>query len=290
LFASINSELSNGDRYNVISNCRGHWPLAKKRRKETLTYDQFDAIHEKLEEYDRKHHSHFALFVNLLLFTGIRWGTMAALKFNMIDFKNYILRFEKEDLKSTTMLYHDVSVDKELITALFRLKGKNDNSDKPRDYVFASTAHPDKPFSRTTFYNAWYGAQEALGYKKRDEKKGKDVYFFRPYDLKRTYIIESLEIGDDRAEIKQATGNVSDTIFDGYVSNRRAARNAQERRAKRQALIDQEKANEQKVRDLAVDIESGIWDMDTLDELEIVVKKKKAALENMNITDEDVDI
>ena len=82
LFASINSELSNSRRYDVIRNSRGHWSLdTKKRRKESLSYQQFEAIHEKLEESDQKNHTHFALFMEILRETGLRWGQLKEQRF-----------------------------------------------------------------------------------------------------------------------------------------------------------------------------------------------------------------
>ena len=293
LFAAINSELSNSRRYDVLHNSKGHWPLdVKNRRIESLTYQQFDAIHEKLEESDQKNHTNFALFVELLRETGVRWGQMSELKFNMIDWKNYTLTFTRENLKTNKLDIHLVVADKELAAKLLRLHEKNENAEKKREYVFCSTTNPNKIFNRNTFYQAWYDAQEALGYTKKDSK-GKDVYLFRPHDLKRTFIMESLDFGYDRSEIKAMTSNVSDTIFDGYVNTSRIKRLVSERRVTRQKIIDEENKREQEVKDIKGELESGIWDLDTLDELEIVVMKKKAELketEGLQITDKDVEL
>ena len=109
LFAAINSELSNARRYDVIRDTRGHWSLdTDNRRTDSLTYKQFDAIHEKLQDSDIDNHTNFALFVELLRETGCRWGQMSELKFNMIDFNNYILTFTRENMKTKKKSIHEV--------------------------------------------------------------------------------------------------------------------------------------------------------------------------------------
>jgi integrase len=294
LFAAINSELSNSRRYDVIHSCRGHWPLdTKKRRTESLTYQQFDAIHEKLEESDQKNHTHFALFVELLRDTGVRWGQMSELKFDMIDWKNYTLTFLRENMKTKEQSIHLVAIDKELVAKLYRLHEKNENAEQKREYVFCSPTNPDRIFPRQHFYNVFNEVQEELGYTKKN-KKGEDTCLFRPHDLKRTFIMESLEFGYDRSEIKAMTNNTSDTIFDGYVNTRRIKKLVSERRATRQRVIDEENERQNEVEKVKKMLESldGVWDSE-LDELEIVIKEKKAALkrnEDLKVTDEDVEI
>ena len=107
-----------------------------------------------------------------------------------------------------------VVIDRELAAKLFRLHEKNENVEKNREYVFCDPANPDKIFPRQHFYRAFYDAQDGLGFTKKD-RKGKETHLFRPHDLKRTFIMESLEFGYDRSEIKVMTNNVSDSIFDG---------------------------------------------------------------------------
>jgi integrase len=290
LFAAINSELSNSRRYNVIQNSKGYWTLdTKNRRMESLTYQQFAAIHEKLEEFDQKNHTNFALFVELLYETGVRWGQMSELKFNMIDFRQEecTLTFTRENMKTKEQSIHLVVIDKELAADLFRLYEKNENAEQKREYVFCSRVNPNKIFSRTTFYNAFYDAQVSLGYTKKGPK-GKDVCLFRPHDLKRTFIMESLDMGYDRSEIKAMTNNVSDTIFDGYVNTRRIKKLVSNRRATRKQIIDEQN---KRLDELKEEVESGIWDEEKLDELIAAAEKKKAAIKrNEELKNIDIDV
>jgi integrase len=239
-----------------------------------MNYQEFDAIHEKLQEYDDKHHSNFALFVEILRESGVRWGQMSELKFSMIDFAEHSLTFTRENMKTKNKSVHKVIVDDVIITKLYRLHEKNENADHKREFVFCSTVNQNRIFSRTTFYNAFYGAQDALGYTDKDGK-GKDVYKFRPHDLKRTFIMESLDFGYDRAEIKAMTNNTSDIIFDGYVGTRRIKKLVSNRRATRQAIIDESK---KEVERLKQNVESGVWSLDKLDEMEKIIKEKKARI------------
>jgi integrase len=239
-----------------------------------MDYQQFDAIHEKLQEYDDKLHSNFALFVELLYNSGCRWGQMSELRFSMIDFPEHSLTFTRENMKTKNKSVHKVIVDEELITKLYRLHEKNENAEHKREFVFCSTVNQNRIFSRTTFYNAFYGAQDALGYTDKDSKGNgvKDKYKFRPHDLKRTFIMESLDFGYDRAEIKAMTNNTSDLIFDGYVNNRRIKKLVSERRETRQAIIDESK---QEVERLKQNVESGVWNLEKLDEMEKLFRRKR---------------
>lgn len=292
LFAAINSELSNMRLFNVLQNTKGYWSLdTKKRRKESLSYQQFDAIYERLEDYDQENHTNFALFIELLRDTGVRWGQMSELKFDMIDFRQEecTLTFTRKNMKTKNKSVHLVVIDRELATKLFRLHEKNENAEMKREYVFCDPANPDNIFSRQHFYRAFYDAQDGLGFTKKDSK-GKETHLFRPHDLKRTFIMESLEFGYDRSEIKAMTNNTSDSIFDGYVNTRRINKLVSERRATRQRIIHEEN---QRMDDLRENLESGLWDMDKLDALEIVIKEKKARMtqdKELAITDKDVEI
>ena len=290
LFASINSELSNSRRYDVLRNSRGHWSLdTKKRRKESLKHQQFEAIHKKLEESDQKNHTHFALFVELLRDTGVRWGQMSELKFNMIDWNNYILTFTRENMKTKEDDVHLVVIDQVLTDKLFRLHEKNENAEAKREFVFCSTTNSNKIFNRNTFYQAWYDAQESIGYTKKDSK-GKDVYLFKPHDLKRTHIMESLDLGYDRSEIKAMTHNRSDTIFDGYVNTSRIKRLVTERRDKRQNIIDEENKRQAGLKER---FDNEVWTLDKLEEMEFEIKQKKQELkesEGLKIMDSDIEI
>ena len=102
--------------------------------------------------------------------------------------------------------------------------------------------------------------------------------------------MESLEMGYDRSEIKTMTNNTSDTIFDGYVNTRRIKKLVSNRRAQRRQIIDEENS---RIEELRENIESGIWSLEKLDELEAALKEKKAQLKNneeLKIKDSDVEI
>ena len=184
---------------------------------------------------------------------------------------------------------HLVAIDQVLIDKLYRLHEKNEHAEIKREYVFCNNNNPNMIFNRNLFYSAWHAAQDALGYTKKGDK-GKDEHLFRPHDLKRTFIMESLDFGYDRSEIKAMTHNKSDLIFDGYVNTSRIKKLVSVRRATRWEIRAEEDKRQDGLRER---LESGVWDMDKLEQMEMVIKKKKRELKeskDLNIKDSDVEI
>jgi integrase len=255
--------LGNGLKFNIKANIKDHIKLKQIEREVVLTDEQLDAMIEKFAEYDRenKHTSNYAFFLEVLYFTGIRWGQLQLLEYADINFEKSRLEFPPEKTKHEKTKKHLVSVDREILIKLKKSFNSRDiihsecNCSQAKtckimksDYVFVNKHRRCEHFHKDMFYILWNQFCEDLGHIKFNKfKKGEQETTILPHDIRRTRIVNLIEQGWDRSYIMAQTGHRSHTTFDKYniVQEHTMQTLIEEQRAKEAALRQQKVAEQQ---------------------------------------------
>ena len=102
--------LPNGLRFNVKANIKDHVKLHSVEREVILADNQYENMLEKFSEYDRenKYTSNYAFFLEVLMFTGVRWGQLQLLEYQDINFEKSRLEFPASKVKHEKTKKHIV--------------------------------------------------------------------------------------------------------------------------------------------------------------------------------------
>jgi integrase len=229
--------LPNGLKGTVKMNMTGkHTPLGKPDERDKIPDEDFDLLLQKFQEYDleNKQISNWGFFVEMLMFTSVRWGQMQLLEYNDIfKIKDKYLRFAPGKCKHLKPgdKPHKVMVNAKILRKLKKFRESSDFDPKyqcecPKsktckirksNFVFPNKHKRCEHFSKDMFYFLWNGFCEDLGFTDFDEfkKSGKRSRYL-PHDIRKTRIVKLIQQGIDRSYIMQQSGHQSQEIFNRY--------------------------------------------------------------------------
>jgi integrase len=224
--------LPNGLKFNVKANIKDHVKLVSVEREVLLTDDQYENMLEKFAEYDRenKYTSNYSFFLEVLMFTGVRWGQLQLLEFSDINIEKSRLEFPASKVKHEKTKKHIVYIDRDILLKLKKSMNSRD-IDKSEcnclkikdckiqksDFVFVNKHKRCEHFHKDMFYILWNQFCEELGYVKYDKfKKDEQESIILPHDIRRTRIVKMIEMEIDRSYIMSQTGHKSHKTFDKY--------------------------------------------------------------------------
>jgi integrase len=283
ILKAASNVLSNGLKATVRINMGGkHISLKKVDREVLLTDQEFDAMLQKFREYDFKHNnkSNYAFFLEMIMFTSVRWGQMKLLEYSDIDYNGRYLKFPAWKTKHLKTGTHDVKVSKSILIKLKKCLETNDNIDnnlcdcsksknckiKDSSWVFINKHKRCEPFKKDMFYILWNQFCDELGLTEFDKfKKSEKQSTILPHDIRRTRIVKMIKRGIDRSYIMAQSGHQSQEIFNKYnvVQDDVMTKHIDEQ----DALDDKERAREVK--------NDADFDQDYNDEMETIWDSRK---------------
>jgi integrase len=226
--------LPNGLKFTVRENVKGHNKLTSPPREVTLTDQEYNNILAKFREYDKENKdlTNYAFFIEMLRFTGVRWGQMQLLEYKDIKKQDGAkwLQFPAAKVKHEKTKPHIVYINQDIYLKLRKCYNSCDiekidcNCSKSGDckimksnFVFVNKNRRCEHFGKDMLYVLWHQFCEELNYTDIDEFK-KDGWSstFLPHDIRRTYIVTQIRLGTDRSIIMSQTGHKSHKTFDQY--------------------------------------------------------------------------
>jgi integrase len=224
--------LGNDLKFSIKANMKDHIKLKQVPRETILSNTQYNNMLRKFAEYDREswYQSTYAFFLEVLKFTGIRWGQLQLLEYDDINFEKSRLEFPPEKTKHEKEKKHLVYVDRELLIKFKMMLNARDIDHtkcncsqiktckiEKTNFVFVNKHRRCEHFHKDIFYHLWNQYCEDFGYIKFNKfKKGEQESVILPHDIRRTRIIEMIEMGIDRTYIMAQTGHKSHATFDKY--------------------------------------------------------------------------